>query len=291
MPKKLIAVSAALLIFCVLIFPSAINAVIDCDRGRRAQEEGMHTTAIKEYERALERFPDSAVIIARLAVSYFHNEKIDKCRELLERLAGRRLPAKLAGQVNGIVQKMDETYYESSELLEALRLYGQEELERTASRLEAYMDKNKNDVMGIFHLANINFDMGKYSEAERLYTRALELQPEFHSANLNLAAVYRMTGDYEKAAECCERVLSSNKEYPQAFIALSRLELQRGDYRSALEYSKTAYDFDNTDMQAAANLCIAYHYNSMAADRDKLYEALTQNNYNDLEALRAVIGK
>lgn len=291
MPKKLIAVSAALLIFCILIFPSVIKAAIDCDRGRRAQQEGMHMTAIKEYERALERFPDSAAIIARLAVSYFHNEKIDKCRELLQRIAGRRLPAKLAGQVNDIVRKMDEMYYESGELLEALRLYGQEELERTASRLEAHLDKNKNDVMGIFHLANISFDMGKYNTAEMLYTRALGLQPEFHSANLNLAAVYRVTGNYEKSEECCQKVLGTNKEYPQAFIALSRLELQRGDYRLALEYAKKAYDLDNTDMQAAANLCIAYHYNGMAADRDKLYEALAQNNYNDLGALGAVIGK
>jgi tetratricopeptide (TPR) repeat protein len=239
----------------------------------------------------LERFPESAAIIARLAVSYFHNEEIDKCKELLERIAGRRLPGKLADQVNSIVQRMDATYYESSELVEALRLYGQEELEKTASRLQSYLDKNKNDVMAIFHLANINFDMGKYGEAEILYTRALGLQPEFYSANLNLAAVYRMTGNYERAAECCNKVLGANKEHPQAFMALSRLELQRGDLKAGLEYSKMAYDFDNTDMQAAANLCIAYHYNSMYAERDKLYQALRQNDYHDLEALRSVIGK
>jgi len=296
MPKKLMpvwmkilaATAAALLTAGIWILPPALRAVFECGRGLEAQQEGRHSTAIKQYEQAQSRFPGSSAIAARLAISYFHNEKLDKCREMLARIEGRKLPGKLAGQVNDIVDKLDSTYHESGELVEVLKLYGREELEKTASRLEEYLDGNEKDVMGVFHLANINFDIGNYNAAEQLYKRVLELQPEFYSANLNLAAVYRAAGAFEKAEECCNKVLSMNKEHPQAFVALSKLELAQGDYRSGLEYARKACEYDGSDLQTAANLCIAYHYNGMTAERDELFEALRQKGYYDLTALQSV---
>lgn len=286
--KLLLPLSAAFIISGIFIFPSALKAGLNCEIGWKAQQEGRHSTAIKEYRQALQQFPDSTIIIARLAISYLYNERIDKCREMLDRIAGRKLHGKLVTQVNSIVEKMDSTYYESKELVEATRLYGQEEMEKTALKLEAYLDKNENDVMGIFHLANINFDIGKYGEAEELYIRAIKLEPEFYSLNLNLAAVYRETGRYEKAMECCNKVLSANKEHPQAFIALSKLELARGVYKSGLEYAERAYEYDNSDLQIISNLCIAYHYNKMTTNRDRLFETLKQKDYYDIAAMQVV---
>ena len=299
MPKKpvplsikiLLPVLAALLISAAFIFPSVLKAGLACERGRKAQQEGRHSTAIREYGQAISQFPDSTVIIARLAISYFHNERIDECSELLDSISGRKLPDKLCSQVNGIVEKMDSTYYESKDLVESLKLYGQEELEKTALKLEKYLDKNSNDVMGIFHLANINFDIGEYADAEELYIRAIKLQPEFYSANLNLAAVCRETGRFEKAEEYCQKVLSSTKEHPQAFVALSKLEFQRNNHEAGLEYAEKAYEYESSDLQVISNLCIAYHYNKMNADRDKLYETLKQKDYYDIVALQSVIDK
>jgi tetratricopeptide (TPR) repeat protein len=289
--KILLPLSAALLISCIFILPSVLKAGLDCERGWKAQQEGRHSTAIKEYRRALEQFPDSTSIIARLAISYLYNERIDKCSEMLDRIAGRRLHGKLANQINSIVEKMDSTYHESKELVEVLMLYGQEEMENTALKLEKYLEKNENDVMGIFHLANINFDIGRYGVAEELYIRAIKLEPEFYSANLNLAAVYRETGRYEKAMECCNKVLSNNKEHPQAFIALSKLELAKGDYKTALGYAENAYEYDNSDLQVVSNLSIAYHYNKMFAERDGLFETLKQKDYYDIAAMQVVFNE
>lgn len=286
--KIILLFAAAVLISSIFVVPSAFNADIAYEQGREAQQDGRHSTAIKEYEQLLKQFPNSSSIIARLAISYLQNERIDECRELLDRIAGREVSGKLSRQVNGIVEKMDSVYHESNELLEALQLYGQEELENTAGKVEKYIDADKNDVMGIFYLANINFDMGKYAEAEKLYIRAIELQPEFYSAYLNLAAVYRETDQLEKAVECCNKVLSSNKEHPQAFIALSKIELEGNNYKAGLEYAKKAYEYDNEDLNIASNLCVAYHYNKMTDDRDKLFEVLKRNEYYDIAALQSV---
>jgi tetratricopeptide (TPR) repeat protein len=286
--KITLLLTAAVLISSILGAAYTVKAAIAYEQGRRAQQDGNHSTAIKEYEQALKQFPDSASIIAGLAISYFHNERIDECRGLLDRIEGREVSRSLSRQVNEIVDRMDSIYYESKELREALKLYGQEELEITSEKLEKYLDKNKNDVMGIFHLANINFDIGKYAEAEKLYIKINELQPEFYTAYLNLAAVYRETGQLEAAAECCKKVLNSNKEHPQAFIALSKIELEGNNYKAGLEYAEKAYEYDSSDLDIVSNLCLAYHYNKMTSDRDKLLEILKQSNYYDTAALQSV---
>ena len=278
----------AVLITSIIIFPSALKAVISYERGWVAQKDGRHSTAIKEYEQVLKQFPESTSILARLAISYFYNERIGECSELLDRIAGKEVSGSLRGKVNGIVDKMDSIYYESKELGEALELYGQEELERTAEKLDKYLNTNKNDVMGIFHAANINFDMGRYSEAEKLYIRTIELQPEFYTAYLNLAATYRETGQLEKAVKFCNMVLESNKEHPQAFIALSKIELKGNNVKAGLEYAKKAFEYDSGDLHIISNLCLAYHYNKMTVDRDKYFEILKQNDYYDMAALKSV---
>lgn len=285
---KTIAAAAAILIFAgIWILPPAVQAALEGRKGLEAQQDGRHSTAIKEYEQAMQSSPNSAEIAARLAVSYFQNEKMDKCSEMLIRLQGKRLPGKLARQVNDIVGKLDSSYHESSELTEVLRLYGQEELEKTASRLEAYLKNNETDVMGNFHLANIYLDIGNIKKAEELYNQVLKLEPEFYSAKLNLAALYRLKGDYESSEEWCMRVLNANKEHPQAFVSLSKLELARGDNNRGLEYAKKAYEYDGEDLQIAANLCIAYDHNGMAAERDKLFQTLQQKDFYDLTALQS----
>lgn len=285
---KTLAAAAAILIFAgIWILPPAIQAAFECRKGLEAQQDGRHSTAIREYEQALQRSPNSTEITARLAISYFQNEKMDKCSEMLVRLQGKRLPGKLAQQVNRIVEKLDSSYHESSELTEAIRLYGQEELEKTASRLDAYLKNNETDVMGYFHLANINMDIGNIKKAEELYNQVLKLEPEFYSANLNLGALYRLKGDYGRSEECCMRVLNANKEHPQALVSLSKLELARGDNKQGLEYAKKAYEYEGEDLQIAANLCIAYDHNGMSAERDKLFEDLQQKGFYDLTALQS----
>lgn len=286
--KLVMLLAFVLIIAAVSIFPAYLKAAVSYERGRQAQRDGRHSTAIKEYEQVLHQFPEAASVMARLAISYYYNERIGDCSVLLGRLAGKEVSGSLSRQVNNIVEKMDSIYYESRELREALEQYGLEELEKTASKLDKYLAVREDDVMGLFHRANISFDMGKYQEAERLYIRAIELQPEFCSAYLNLAAVYRETGQLEKASGYCNKVLEINKEHPQAFVGLSKIAFARNNNEEGLEYAERAYSYDSGDMNIISNLSLAYHYNGMAEERDKYFEILKQNNYYDLQALQQI---
>lgn len=286
--RFLIFLAGAFLIASIALLPPVVKAASAYERGLIAQKDGRHSTAIKYFEKAQKSFPDNASIIARLAISYFYNERIDECTGLLGSIEGRRVGKELGRQVQEVEVKLASIYFESEELGEALRLYGQEELETTAEKLEAYLVGNKNDVLGIFQLGSVNFDMGKYDEAERVYRKALELQPDFYSAYLNLAAVYREQGEFEKAEECCRKVLERNAEHPGAFAALSRIELEGHNNKAALEYAEKAFEYDSEDQNILSNLCLAYHYNGMTAQRDEILELLREKGYYDTEALQSV---
>ncbi|MGE5630643.1 MAG: tetratricopeptide repeat protein [Caulobacteraceae bacterium] len=286
--KVFLLLMAAILIYSLVGLPSVFKAGIASERGVQAQKAKRYSTAIQEYESVLGRYPDSPNIVAGLAVSYFHNERISESSKLLGEIAGREVSPGLAKEVNSIIKQLDTVYFESNELKEALKLYGQEELEKTSEKLEAYLVKHRNNALGTFYLANIYFDMGKYKEAGNYYNKALSLQPDFNSALLNLSAVYRETGDYEKAIECCNKVLERNIEHPQAYVALAKLEFKRHQDAAGLEYAEKAYKYDSRDMSVAANLCLAYYYNNMTAERDELFDILKKKNYYDMTTLESV---
>lgn len=285
--KAAVFLLIAVLLYSFTVLPSAIKTGIAYERGNKAQREKRHITAIREYEKVVKRYPDFTPVLARLAVSYFYSERINECSRLLERIADREVTGSLAEEVNGIVGKLSVMYFENNGLKEALRLYGQEELEKTAVKLTEYLRSNNGDVLGMLYLANIYFDIGRYNEAEGLYRSATDRQPEFASAYLNLAALYRETGEYDKAAENCRKVLEFNAEHPQAYMSLSRLELARHRSGEGLEYAEKAYEYGGEDINAAANLCLAYHYNGMREERDRLFEQLKQNKYRDVALLQS----
>lgn len=282
-------VALALLITSIVMLPSALKGAVSYKRAREAQREGRHSTAIKEYEKLLEQHPQSVRIKAHLAISYFYNERIDKCSQLLKDIGGKKVPHSLSSPLKELIEKLDSIYYESEELGKALELYGLEELEKTASKVERYLDNNSSDAMGFFQLANIYFDMGKHKDAEELYIKAVELQPDFYCAYINLAAVYRELGSFEKAAEACNKVLEGSKEHPGAFVGLSKLELARGNPSKSLEYALKAYEYDQTDWSTISNLCVAYHYNNMAEEKQALLALLREKGYYDIAVLEAAL--
>jgi tetratricopeptide (TPR) repeat protein len=282
----LLLIAAALYSFTIL--PSAVKTVIAYERGNNAQREKRHITAIKEYETVMSRYPDFTPVIARLAISCYYSERIDECRQYLERIGQREVPEELKEEINGIVKGLNDMYFESNELSEALMLYGREEFEKTAEKLTAYLEKNSNDVLAMLHLANIYFDMEHYSEAAALYEKAIDIQPEFSTAYLNLSALYRKMGQLDIAAECCEKVLELNSEHPQAYVSLAKIEFARHRDSEGMEYAEKAYELDGEDLTVAANLCLAYHYNNLISDRDKLFEELKQKRYYDTATLQAV---
>lgn len=100
----LIKLSAVLIavatIFAFLRFESSIRAGIAFSRGQRAERVGDYSLAIQYYQEVIALFPDSIPALSRLALVYYHADRWEEAAEVLARLSGRKVPRKLAKQLD-----------------------------------------------------------------------------------------------------------------------------------------------------------------------------------------------
>src|SRR3546814_14058859 len=75
-------------------------------------------------------------------------------------------------------------------------------------------DVCSSDLAAIRMLAEVAGRIGRYGDAEKLLTRALELAPGFGAARANLATVYYRQNRYAEAIETLDAVLGEDPDTP-----------------------------------------------------------------------------
>lgn len=100
--------------------------------------------------------------------------------------------------------------------------------------LRARLKEDATDVAAIRMLAEVAGRIGRYGDAEKLLTRALELAPGFGAARANLATVLYKQNRYAEAVETLDAVLSDDPDNP-AHANLKAAALGRiGGYGEAI---------------------------------------------------------
>lgn len=79
---------------------------------------------------------------------------------------------------------------------------------------------------------------GKFSEAEKAYLKALELDPENLNVMVDLAAVYYYQGKLQESRELLDKVLAKKPDFPQALFNAGLVARDQKDYSSAIAYFK-----------------------------------------------------
>ncbi len=69
--------------------------------------------------------------------------------------------------------------------------------------------------------------LDRYAEAAQAYVRALDINPAFVDARLNLGIVYREMGENVHAADSFRRVLDQEPDHPLAKQNLEEMQLLR----------------------------------------------------------------
>ncbi len=86
-------------------------------------------------------------------------------------------------------------------------------------KLEGYnkrLQENPEDMEALVFLANANFDIQRFENAEALYLRVLKIDPNNLHVRTDLASVYRNLDDPGKAVETLRVVLSLNPNHEVA---------------------------------------------------------------------------
>ncbi|MEO8876564.1 MAG: tetratricopeptide repeat protein, partial [Polyangiaceae bacterium] len=100
-------------------------------------------------------------------------------------------------------------------------------------------------------------DPATFDEAEALYVRALQLDPELAIAYTNLGNIRFRRGDETGAEELYRRALSLDDRQPEAHYNLGYVMLERGHAKDAAHYFDRALERDPRFSDAHFNLAMA----------------------------------
>jgi hypothetical protein len=280
-----------LLIVALIRFPETVRADIYYERGIQAEKDHRFTTAVHNYEKAVDRFPDSTTLLTRLFIAYYTNLQIEKADQTLRKIAGRKVfDNELAGEVNQLVDQMDSRYFQDQEMADINK--AETTPEERIAQLRDYTVKHPTKITGQYQLADALYDLKKFDEVEKLLAEMQKSASDFDPSNLLLAAIYREEGKFELAKDEIQKVLSRNIESSGAYYALSRIELKQHQDVQGLAHAETAFNLEPEDASAMANLALAYHFNHNLPERDRLLSLLKERkDYadKDLKQLESII--
>jgi type IV pilus biogenesis/stability protein PilW len=113
-----------------------------------------------------------------------------------------------------------------------------DDLPRAIENLRIAIEYNKNNHIAHNHMGLALLGRGKRDDALKSFLKALDIDPKYSDASVNVGTWYFSKGDYETARKFYERALD-NLEYKRRFLPLTSLghiELTLGNYDKAKEY-------------------------------------------------------
>ena len=123
------------------------------------------------------------------------------------------------------------------------------------ARLRQHVAENPDDADAILALANLNYDIGSWPQAEELYSRYLELRPRDPNILTDLGTTYRNQGRFDEALARFEEAQAIDETHWQSLynqvvvyaFDLGRLEVAR-EHLERLERLQP----DNPDVERLA---------------------------------------
>lgn len=212
------------------------------------QRRGMYEKSVKTYFSALKKEPKNEIGWYNLGMTQFKNEDYSKSLNAFKKVieinpqnnnvlmmigicAANTGDFDLALQsckkaLNNIKNPVLTT---SKSLLESMRdLFEQPIKEELLWNCLSYIYINKED----------------YSQAIEASKKAVELNPDFKEAWLNLAAANNQIGNFSKAIDACNNVLKLDNNFEFAWSRLGKIYKSKGDLELALQMVKKAIEIN-----------------------------------------------
>ena len=107
------------------------------------------------------------------------------------------------------------------------------------------MNKNKNlTIEKFFTLAGANLKQNKLKEAQILYNKILEVNPNHLNTLNNLGVIFQDLGDFQKAKSYCEKAIEIDPNYIDAYNNLGFIFKDLGDFQKAKSCYEKAIEND-----------------------------------------------
>jgi tetratricopeptide (TPR) repeat protein len=227
--------------------------------------------AIAAYKEILERQPDDAEALQKLAAIYYSVKWYPEALSVAERLSRSSITSRavagyaLMGVVHheehrpGLAVAADEKVLELDPQLKTLTLPAD---------------------LFFADLAQDLIDTGRAADARRHINRIVDQRDDPALIDI-LGSAYFAEGQEDDAEHCWKRVTEIEPSFHRPWLNLGKLALRRGRLDDAIPYFEKAHSLDRTIYEPAYQLSLAYRRLGRAQDSEryrKLAESLRLNN-------------
>ena len=133
-----------------------------------------------------------------------------------------------------------------------------------SNRMTAHAPENP---WGYFYLGSSYVGLDEFEKAEEAYSKAHELNPNFHLNTYRLAHTYRLQGRYDKAIEVLEGILETNPQESSAHYDLGINYDLSGNTKTAREHFLKYKEFAEKWLETYSNDPKSYVYNGILLTR------------------------
>ena len=130
--------------------------------------------------------------------------------------------------------------------------------EQAAAALRQAVDLNPRYLPAWVNLGYVLCELGRHAEAEAALKRALELEPRDPEAHCNLGVVYMRTADWRSAETHFRKALAERPDYVNAMCNLGQTLLRLGRNEEAIAQLTKAVELTPKNAGAKADLGSAY---------------------------------
>jgi putative PEP-CTERM system TPR-repeat lipoprotein len=125
-------------------------------------------------------------------------------------------------------------------MIEAFKALENKKYREAFDKAAAIIDQDRANPVGYNLLGLVYLAQGLSDEARSNFRRSLQIDRDFHQANLNLARLELAIGDRNAAINSLNQILSRDEKYVPAYEMLNQMALEDGDLISAERYLVTA---------------------------------------------------
>lgn len=187
------------------------------DRGERYLAENQTNTALEQFLKALEIYPEDPYLHYDLALTYDMKGMFYKTQYHL------RQAIKLKPDYSNAYNYLGFVYFRDGKVDEAIKNY------HKALENELYLNPQDAHLnLGVAYLSR-----KEYRKAIPHLEEAIRLVPDFTAAYNNLGLAYEGLGQYDKAQLYYERAVELNPQYADAYLNLGKLFYRSGERKKA----------------------------------------------------------
>jgi tetratricopeptide (TPR) repeat protein len=119
-------------------------------------------------------------------------------------------------------------------------------------------ENSPNNGRGLMNYGLTQMNKGDYGTAEKYFIQALQLLPNYHALQINLAIINDIKGDTTAASTYFKRALALGPAYPESWFFYGRYLMNHQHYTAAIPYLQKSLELSPAQIDARLLLMRAY---------------------------------